>query len=105
MSWFRIILCRPLAAALALALAHAPAAAQTPCMERTALGDHLARVYGERPAGSGIAGGAQLIEIFAGASGSWTLVVTTPDGRACVAAVGEAWQMLPAAPPDDGARS
>jgi hypothetical protein len=94
-----------LSLALWLAIVPRQAGAQAPRMARSTLGDHLARVYDERPAASGLAGRTRLIEVFAGRSGSWTLVVTTPDGRSGILAVGEAWQTLPATQPDDGARS
>jgi hypothetical protein len=33
-----------------------------------------------------------VIEIFTSASGSWTIVVTRPDGQTCLVASGQAWE-------------
>ena len=30
-----------------------------------------------------------------GPDGSWTILMTVPEGRACIVAVGEAWQPVP----------
>ena len=35
---------------------------------------------------------AQVVEIFTSASGSWTIVVTRPDGQTCLVASGQAWE-------------
>jgi hypothetical protein len=37
-------------------------------------------------------GRVQVIEIFTSASGSWTIVVTRPDGQTCLVASGQAWE-------------
>ncbi len=72
-----------------------PAAAQRLCLPRAAIAERLAVDWGEVPAARGLADGA-VLEVFASPGGTWTMVVTTADGTACVLGAGEAWEMLPA---------
>jgi len=36
----------------------------------------------------------QVLELFASSSGSWTMVVTTPNGTSCLIAAGENWDVV-----------
>jgi hypothetical protein len=71
-----------------------PAAqAQIACGEREAVVQQLSGTHREIRKGSGLAGQAALFEVWASnATGSWTILKTTPNGIACVMAVGEGWQ-------------
>ena len=87
-------------AALALALITAPAAAQTvqlqACQSRADLVAKLQGVFGETRQAFGIAGrGAVVVELYASPGGSWTIIMTTPEGRACGVASGQDWQTDP----------
>ncbi len=86
---------RVLTAALVFGmLATAPPAAhaQLSCGARNAMVEQLSRTYGEIRKGAGLAGQTALFEIWASnATGSWTILKTTPNGIACVIAVGENW--------------
>lgn len=74
----------------------APAAAQ--CAPRDQIVARLATGFDETRQGAGLTaapdGQAQVVEIFAADSGSWTLIVTLPDGQSCPVASGEGWQTL-----------
>ncbi len=87
---------RVLTAALVFGMvATAPPAAraQLSCGDRDAMVEQLSRSYGEARKGAGLAGQAALFEIWASnAIGSWTILKTTPNGIACVIAVGENWR-------------
>ena len=50
--------------------------------------------FSETRRGMGLAGPAQVVELFASASGSWTVTVTLPDGRTCLLASGEGWEAV-----------
>ena len=56
----------------------------------------LATGFDEVRRGAGLTaapdGRAQVVEIFTSASGSWTIVVTRPDGQTCLVASGQAWE-------------
>jgi len=83
---------------LALALEGLPAAAQAPafCAERRAIAEKLDEGYGEKPVAVGLAEGGLVIEVFASGTGTFTILLTRPDGVSCVAAAGEGWESLPA---------
>ena len=75
-----------------IALASIPAAAQTACADHNQITDRLATYYSESRVGSGLDGNGHVIEVFASRQGSWTMLVTFPDGRTCLIAAGEAWE-------------
>ena len=82
---------RTLLALLCLAV---PAAAQEPsrCGPREAVVAMLADRHGEAQVGYGVAQGA-ILEVWRNtASGTWTVVITTPDGQSCMVADGQGWQ-------------
>ena len=82
------------AAAFATALS-LPAMAQTVCGERTKFLDHLSHGYKEAPAAMGLVSNGALLEVLVSKQGSWTIIVTRPNGMSCVVAAGEAWEELP----------
>jgi hypothetical protein len=92
---------RALIATLALAL---PAAAQTP--QCTGLPDALAALaaqYGEHPRVSGLTYNGSLFLMTAAENGGWSVLLVSPDGRACMVASGAAFEVIePEAPGVDG---
>ncbi len=36
-----------------------------------------------------------IIEVFASKEGTWTMVITQPNGTSCLIAVGQDWENLP----------
>ena len=70
----------------------------TPALAETACGDHddlrraLQAQHAEMPKSLGLAHNGAVIEVYAAPSGSWTMLLTRPDGQACVIGHGEAWQ-------------
>lgn len=68
-----------------------PAPAGENCIAREKAVGVLARKYGESRRGFGLQA-HDLIELYANLeTGTWTALVTSPDGQACVVAFGEAW--------------
>ncbi len=41
---------------------------------------------------------ATIIEVYAAASGSWTLTMIGISGRSCVILTGQSWETIPALP-------
>lgn len=84
-----------LVAALTAAMIFAlPAQAQQAgaCAPRADIVTHLEKKYGETRRGAGLQNRGSVTEIFVSAeSGTWTIIVTRPDGLACAVAAGEAW--------------
>ena len=79
------------------ALAQPPPTALAPaCHSHADLAAMLNQRYSEAPSAVGVQANGHLVEVFASNDGtSWTIVVTRPDGRSCIVAVGEDWEMLP----------
>ena len=75
-----------------VAAAPVPSAAQTACGERELFADRLAQKYDEHPVSIGLATNGSVIEVFVSGDGSFTILVTSPDGRTCLVAAGEGWQ-------------
>lgn len=62
------------------------------CGMRDAVIATLGDKYGEVRRGGGLAGPVAIFEIWASeATGTWTILKTTPNGLTCVMAVGEGW--------------
>ena len=71
-----------------------PAQAQMACGTRDSVVEKLGKVYGEVRKGAGLSGPTAIFEIWASDEwpGSWTILKTTPNGIACIMAVGDGWQ-------------
>ena len=80
--------------AAVLALSALPVAAQSSfCGARDEIVRILRDRYGEARRGAGLRDASALFEIFASTeSGTWTLLVTRPDGHTCAIAAGQAWR-------------
>ncbi len=64
------------------------------CTARDGLLSQLESKYGEVPVAIGVADG-QLIELLTAKDGlTWTLILTSPQGRSCLIASGEGWRPL-----------
>lgn len=72
-----------------------PAHGQVVCADRPKVAEHLMRNFQESSAGTGLTYTGQAIELFVARSGTWTIVVSTPAGQACIVSHGEAWQAAP----------
>jgi hypothetical protein len=87
-----IRLCAMAALLVALVLPLWDAAAQQVCGPRREIAAQLRQRYHEVAVARGVTANGALLEILAAPGGNWTLIVTAPDGRACVIATGEGWQ-------------
>ncbi|MAM62081.1 hypothetical protein [Maritimibacter sp. UBA3975] len=84
-----------LTAAALLALPQAAAAQSNTCAARDRVVEHLSDRFGEARQSIGLATGNRVVEMFASPeTGTWTLVMTTPDGRSCIIGAGQAWERL-----------
>ena len=87
------------AALIACTLA-APASAQTACADRAAIVKRLAEKYGESVQGLGIHNNNGVIEIYVSEeTGTWTILITTPNGMTCLMAAGQSWMFAPKGEP------
>jgi hypothetical protein len=76
-----------------------PAHAQSNCEIRNSLIAKLDKGFGEQPVAIGLASTGNLVEVLISADGMWTILITHPNGLACIAATGEHWQTLPKVEP------
>lgn len=68
--------------------------AQTICSERDNFIKHLSKNHKEAPSLMGLSSNGSVVEVLTANNGSWTIIVTNPEGVACVVAAGEAWQQV-----------
>lgn len=85
-----------LAFAGALTIGGLHAAAQSPqCGARDAMFERLSDKYGEQPVSIGVTATGSLLEVLASPEGSWTIVVTVPNGPTCLVSSGDGWHNAP----------
>lgn len=66
------------------------------CGNRTDIVSQLGEKYGERRHSLGVTGRRGVLEIFVSdETGSWTILVTSPQGVTCLMAAGEAYETEP----------
>ena len=63
----------------------------------------LGQAYGETMRSVGLSANGLIVETFASEAGTWTIILTDPSGRSCLAAAGDAWQDVPPRKPGEGA--
>lgn len=80
----------------------APAHAQQQamlCGLRDDMGKMLDQRFGEQPQAGGIVGD-RIVELLVSQTGSWTILITSADGRSCVVTGGEDWTDQPVTSPE-----
>ncbi len=84
-----------LGAGFALIASTAMAQAQPQCNERDNVLALLAKKYKETPIAAGVTNTGGLVEVLTDIkSGTWTIIVTTPQGMSCLVAAGEVWRNM-----------
>ena len=84
-----------LGAGFALIASTAMAQAQPQCNERDNVLALLAKKYKETPIAAGVTNTGGLVEVLTDIrSGTWTIIVTTPQGVSCLVAAGEGWRNM-----------
>jgi len=73
------------------------AGAAQPCASRSDFVAFLKDHFGEVEVGQGLSNRGHLVEVFVSPAGSWTILLSQPDGRSCLVDAGEAWAMVPPA--------
>ena len=74
------------------ALLSGQALAQGMCGMRADMVATLKTKFQEGGIAGGIAGQVNLLEVFTSKAGTWTIMVTTPQGKSCIIAAGDGWQ-------------
>lgn len=76
--------------------ASTPAAAQQACGDRDMFTNKLEETFSEHPIAMGLTDKGAVLEVFASKKGSWTFLITMPNGLTCVVASGQSWETLAA---------
>ncbi len=79
---------------LILVLFNTSSFAQLACGDHPEVVKNLGQKYSEKPVSMGLGNNGSMIEIFASKKGTFTIVVTRPDGKSCLVAAGESWESI-----------
>ena len=85
-------------AALSLCLMAELAQAQRYCPPHDQAVAQLNERHNEWRIGSGISRWGNIVELFISEAGTWTILVTRPEGSSCVVASGGDWESEPLIP-------
>lgn len=77
-----------------VAFAVTPALSQQICAERIGILKQLDKRHKEAPQALGVTGSGQIVELLTSDRGTWTIIVTTPNGVSCLVAAGESWENI-----------
>lgn len=79
--------------AMLLPLGASAIAAEPVCARRSDVVKELANRYKEIPVAVAVANNGHLLEVLtSGTGGTWTIIITSPNGVACMVAAGKDWQ-------------
>ena len=70
------------------------ASAQSLCGERQNFISHLGKSHSEATTAMGLTSSGKIIEVLTSEKGTWTIIVTNPDGKSCLIAAGEDWEAV-----------
>ena len=78
-------------AAMALS---AQAGAESLCTNRTSVLQQLSNKFSEAPVAAGLANNGGVVEVLSSKTGkTWTIIITMPNGKSCMVAAGEGWEI------------
>ena len=72
----------------------ASAHSATICGNRAQLVGALSHDFSEKPSFEAVTLDGRLMEVLTSEKGSWTVLLTSPQGRTCVVAAGTSWEAL-----------
>lgn len=70
----------------------AAAPAQTVCGERATFLAKLGQDYKEAPTAMGVTADGRMVEVLTSEAGTWTMIITHPNGRTCIVTAGQGWE-------------
>lgn len=70
------------------------------CGVRDTVIERLELRFGEIQQGTGLVSTNRVLELWRSQDGTWTILMTRPDGRTCIMAAGEGWDEKDAVPGD-----
>jgi hypothetical protein len=76
-------------------IAHAEEATQQVCGSHDAVLQALKGKYDEKPVSMGLANNGTIVQVLTSSDGTWTIVMTAPNGVSCLLTAGDYWRNLP----------
>jgi len=64
------------------------------CDDRNTIVSSLSDDYKESRNSIGLANSGSVVEVFSSSDGSWSMIVTRPDGISCLVAAGRNWESV-----------
>jgi hypothetical protein len=64
------------------------------CGERSNFLSHLGKNHQEAPSAMGVTASGRVIEVLTSSDGTWTIIMTHPNGMTCMVAAGKAWENI-----------
>lgn len=84
------------AISLALPMSSQAGNKTVPCLKRSTAVKHLGKKYSETPVATGLTNNGAVLEVLSSKTGqNWTIIVTLPNGTACMIAAGQNWEKVP----------
>jgi hypothetical protein len=83
---------KALVAAVAMTVASPATAQYEHCVDHGELVATLTEKFQEKQIAFGLIGRMAIMEVYVGAAGSWTVIVTDTHGRSCIVAAGDNWE-------------
>jgi hypothetical protein len=65
-----------------------------PCGPRAAILEQLARDFSEVPVARGLASNGTVLKLLVSPAGTWTMLISLPNGTSCFGAAGEMWDVI-----------
>lgn len=90
----RKIIMSGLAATFVAAAGTTAEARSLPCDTHKGVVSRLTDRFKEKQQAIGMVGNKAVVELFVSGTGTWTIIVTGTDGKACVIAAGQAWESI-----------
>jgi|HigsolmetaAR202D_1030399.scaffolds.fasta_scaffold55955_2 hypothetical protein len=81
-----------LATSMVLTCGASPAHAEMLCGDRDQIVRELKKTWEEDLTATGLSNTGSVVEVFSSEEGTWTLLMTTPDGKTCLLGAGEHWE-------------
>ena len=77
---------------IALTFGASAAQAEMLCGEREQIVGELKKTWQEDRTAIGLSNSGGVLEVFSSEQGTWTLLLTTPEGQTCMIGAGEHWE-------------
>lgn len=90
------------AIALLAALPFSAAVDAAQCGDSASIAAYLARKYREKPRAAGMVGSRGYMQLYVAETGTWTVLLTSPEGISCIIAAGDGLEFLQGSKPPQG---